>query len=76
MNKQDLIKNIAYTAKNFDLVNWASALVEIKDAVKRNDWGKAQELAIALEGDLEIQITEAKYLIEDIETNDDFGRTE
>ena len=76
MNKQDLINNIAYTAKNFDLVNWSATLEEIKDAIERNDWGKAQELAIDLEGNLDTQITEAKYLIEDIETNDDFGRTE
>lgn len=76
MNKQDLINNIAYTAKNFDLVNWSATLEEIKDAIERNDWGKAQELAIYLEGNLDTQITEAKYLIEDIETNDDFGRSE
>ena len=76
MNKQDLIKAIEFLTQNYSLICWSDVMVKIKQAIEKNDWGTAQELANDLEAYLDVQRREIKYLIEDIETNDDFGRTE
>lgn len=76
MNKQDLIKAIEFLTQNYSLICWSDAMVKIKQAIEQNDWGTAQELANDLEAYLDVQRREIKYLIEDIETNDDFGRSE
>ena len=76
MNKQDLIKGIEFLTQTYSLICWSDVMVKIKQAVEQNDWGTAQELANDLEAYLDVQRREINYLIEDIETNDDFGRTE